>query len=222
MIYKSILNIIILVLQMTDQDVKKISMPNAPNGADPLPEQYYKKPYNTYRRAKFIIFSSVLKHHTKFLALKPTERFTLIEKIERSCFNSSITKANEENTPTKWDNEIFRDIYNILCAKIAANISQENNVKNPNLANKIIDGLIQFNDLPKMTSQELYPEKYEIVLKKIESSKAVKKSVKTTVMYKCRRCRRNECTYENLYNRSLDEGVNLKITCVPCGYQWNA
>ncbi len=194
----------------------------APKGADPLPVKYYEKRYNTVRRAKLILFSSVFKQHPKFLEKTVTERFALIEKIERACSNYTIDKSKELNIPTKWENQDYQYIYSIICAKIAANIDQTNNVCNTYLCNAILQNEIDVTMLPKMTSQELFPEKYKTVLSKLELSKNVEKTVRTTAMYTCRRCKKSECTYENLYNRSLDEGVNLIITCVSCGKEWKA
>jgi transcription elongation factor S-II len=193
-----------------------------PTGADPLPIKYYELPYNTTRRAKLILFSSVFKQHEIFMQKTMDERFAILERIERACSNYTIDKSKELNIPTKWDNQDYQYIYTIICAKIAANIDQENTVHNTYLCGAILRDEIDINTLPKMTSQELFPEKYKTVLSKLELSKNVEKTVRTTAMYTCRRCKKSECTYENLYNRSLDEGVNLIITCVSCGKEWKA
>jgi DNA-directed RNA polymerase subunit M/transcription elongation factor TFIIS len=191
---------------------------NKPLNPDPLPIKYYSKPYNGFRRAKLILFNSVLKQHKEFMAT--SDHFSIVEKIERSCFNYTIEKAIELNVPTDWHDEYFQYLYSINCAKIASNIDLQNNVHNTYLAPAIIRGEIDIKALPRMTSQELFPEKYKSVLTKLEESKNVERTVKTTALYTCRRCKKAECIYENLYNRSLDEGVNLMITCMSCGLQW--
>jgi DNA-directed RNA polymerase subunit M/transcription elongation factor TFIIS len=192
-----------------------------PDAFDPLMSKHYSKPYNRYRRAKLIIFSSVLKHHAEFRAMPIAARFDIVEKLERSCYNGTIDKAKECNIPTKWENELFQDVYTMICAKISSNIDQTGNVKNPYLTSAILVGEIDIAALPKMSSQDLYPAKYRAVLDHIAASKSVTRTVKTSAMYKCRRCHKNECTIDNRYNRSLDEGVNLSITCVSCGFEWN-
>ena len=191
------------------------------HNADPLDHKYFSSPYNVHRRAKLSMFSNVIKGHASIISMSIAERFNLIEKIERSCFNCTIAKATEENIPTKWNNTMFRYVYDVLCAKIASNLSTTNSVKNTYLLPAIIDGSIKISELPKMTSQELFPDKYKEIIIKLETSKNVKKTVKTSSMYRCRRCGKYECTIENRYNRSLDEGVNLTITCVACGNEWN-
>jgi DNA-directed RNA polymerase subunit M/transcription elongation factor TFIIS len=193
-----------------------------PDNSDPLPIKYYKKPYNTTRRSKLILFSSVLKQHMIFIDLALDKRFELIESIERACMNYTIDKSKELNVPSKWENEEFVFIYDTLCAKIAANIDQTNSVRNTYLTQKIISGEIDIPSLPKMSSQDLFPEKNKNVLRKLQESKNVERTIRTTAMYTCRRCKKSECTLENLYNRSLDEGVNLMVTCINCGLEWKA
>jgi len=195
--------------------------PAIPANSDPLLEKHYKEPYNIYRRAKLILLSSAFKHHDRFLQMQIPDRFLLIEKIERACLNFSIEKAKEYNIQTKWSVEMYQDLYSIICARIASNITQDNTVKNSYLANAIFDNQLKISDLPRLSSQELYPDKYREVIYKLEQSKNVQKTVRTTAMYKCRRCHKSECTIENRYNRSLDEGVNLTITCMSCGFEWN-
>lgn len=192
------------------------------NNPDALPEKYYIKPYTTARRAKISMFSDVLKQHKQILEMPVQERFCLVEKIERSCFNASIDKATAENIPVKWTNEMFKAVYGVLCAKIVSNLSTTNSVKNTYLLPAILSAEVDINNLPKMSSQELFPEKYKEVIVKLEISKNVQRTIKTSAMYRCRRCGKNECTIANRYNRSLDEGVNLTITCVACGNEWNA
>lgn len=210
------------VLVPVPEMAKNWRLASVPDNPDPLPPYLYRPPYNLQRRAKFILFSSVFKHHAKFVEKSVDDRFALLKKIERSCYNYTFGKAQELNIPTKWLDPDFNNIYTIVCAKIASNIDQTNSVCNTYLADAIMNDTINILNLPKMTSQELHPEKYRTVLQQLEMSKNVSRTVRTTAMYTCRRCRKSECTYENLYNRSLDEGVNLIITCMSCGLEWKA
>ena len=186
-----------------------------------LLKKHYEPPYNKQRRAKLILFMHVLLQHDAFKEFSTPDKFLMVERIERSCFNYTISKAMELNIPTNWENELFSDTYTLICAKISSNIDQEDEIKNPYLAGAILNGTINIKDLPKMTSQELYPAIYVNILNKIEIAKNIKQTVKTTSMYRCRRCHKTECTYEPRYNRSLDEGINLTVHCVSCGNSWH-
>ena len=190
---------------------------------EPLDIVFYQTEYNVIRRAKALLFITGFKEHEdniKFIELINLQKIIL--DIENACYNYTINKANEENIPADWSNDLFTEIYHATCAKIYSNISKKCGVSNNYLICHIVNNNLDINKLPYMSSQELFPEKYKELISKLEASKNVTRTVKTTSMYKCRRCHKNECTEENRYNRSLDEGVNLTITCMSCGYQWNA
>lgn len=188
----------------------------------PLPVEFYEKPYNGTRRCKISAFDTCMSAYKSYTDMKPVDRFNLIKKIERACLNATVAKANEENIPPLWEKDLFRDIYHAICYKISSNIDAYGPVKNYKLARDIIAGNLNITSLPRQTSQELYPDKYAEILNRIEKSKNATHTVKTSAMYKCRRCFKSECVIENRYNRSLDEGVNLSVQCVSCGLQWNA
>jgi DNA-directed RNA polymerase subunit M/transcription elongation factor TFIIS len=188
---------------------------------EPLDITFYNTEYNVIRRAKALLFITAFKEHKDIKISKNNIQQIIID-IENACFNYTINKANEENIPSDWSNDLFTEIYHAICAKIYSNISKNAGVYNNYLVNNILNNMIDITKLPYMSSQELFPEKYKDLISKLEASKNVTRTIKTTSMYKCRRCHKNECTEENRYNRSLDEGVNLTITCMSCGYQWNA
>jgi len=149
------------------------------------------------------------------------KRLDLLKKLEKACYNCTFDKAIEDNIITSWDDQSFCDIYHAICAKISMNISSFL-VNNTTLPKLILEGRVSLPSLPNRSSQDLFPEKYVDIMKKVEASKTATVTFKTTAMYRCPQCKKNECIYENRYNRSLDEGVNLYITCMNCSYQWCA
>jgi DNA-directed RNA polymerase subunit M/transcription elongation factor TFIIS len=191
---------------------------------EPLDISFYQPPYNVIRRAKALLFITALNEHNEYNDYKKhnEHKQKIIVDIENACYNYTVKKANEENIPSEWASELFKEIYHAVCAKIYSNLSKYSGVNNYYLINNIFNDTIDINKIPYMSSQELFPDKYKDLISKLEASKNVSRTIKTTSMYKCRRCHKNECTEENRYNRSLDEGVNLTITCMSCGFQWNA
>ncbi len=183
----------------------------------PLPLFFYKHPYNRLRRAKIIVFGNVLDEYEQFRLLTDKKRFSKLKKLESACFNYAIDRAFEENIPTSWSIPLFGELYSSICYKVSSNIDKNDLVNSSFLADRIINNLIDIKQVPRLPSYELCPHKYADLLRQIEESKNVQFSIKTTSMYKCGKCKKSECTYENLYNRSLDEGVNIKVTCINCG-----
>ena len=189
---------------------------------DPLDIMFYSKEYNIHRRAKIILFSSCLLEHEHYKNMTQIKKIDILAQMESACYRYAIEKADEQNIPTEWNSLLFKEIYHAICGKISNNITTTGSIKNTYLPTAIFNGTIDISALPSMSSQYLYPDKYKDLISKLEESKKVAHTIKTSSMYKCRRCHKSECTEENRYNRSLDEGVNLTITCVSCGYRWNA
>jgi len=187
----------------------------------PLDVYFYKKPYNYTRRAKLILFCSLLTEYEDFVLMSYPLQMDLIKKLERSCYNCTIEDANANNIIAAWENDNFCNIYHSTCYKISSNLEIGGMVSNPNIAIKLLNDKISAAELPKMTSPELFPQKYVKIQSRIELSKSVSQTVNVTSKYTCRKCKESKCTEENLYNRSLDEGVNVRITCDNCGHKWN-
>lgn len=188
----------------------------------PLKAYHYHPPYNRLRRAKLILFGNVLSEYSKFNDSTYDERLKIIDAIEKSCKNQTIEKAQETNIVATWVNDLFCELYNGVCYRVSSNLEKNGLVANPTFANDMLNDKQSLNNIANLTSVEMYPDRYEIIRKRIQLSKEIEQTMKTTSLYTCGKCFEKKCTYENLYNRSLDEGVNLKLTCVNCGHEFRA
>lgn len=177
--------------------------------------------FELVRRVKWQTFGYLLNQWNKFADLQLEQKQRLISELENSFYCYTKHLAQDRNIPQDWENENFIELYHAVCAEILANIDI-NNIANTSLVIGIIDNTINIEQLPRLSASELFPAKYADILSRIEQAKNVNTTVRTSKMYTCRRCKRSECKIENRYNRSLDEGTNLSITCVACGNQWNA
>ena len=139
----------------------------------------------------------------------------MVKRIERSCYNASVFKADDEDIRNTWSNPRFVDIYATICVKISNNLEDSEK-----LFTKIIDGTIPVKRLAFMSSQELQPELHKKIIGKIEVRFKQVIHFKECKLYKCAKCKSKKCKAEKLYNRGLDEGVNLEITCQECGHKW--
>ena len=188
----------------------------------PLPAKFYAEPYTRHRRAKLMLFNYCFSYTAQYMDMSYDDRMQLLQQLERSCYNYTISKAIDENIMATWSNDIFCALYHATCYKISSNTDASNEISNKQLISKILDKTIDINALPSMTSQELYPEQYTDILQRIAASKNIVQSVKTSAMYRCSKCKENKCTIVPRFNRSLDEGVNLTVTCMNCSFEWNA
>lgn len=175
------------------------------------------------RRAKLILFRYVLLTHDEFTHWDDADLWDYVRKLEVACHNATIKKAYDENIICSYDDELFCSLYHSICYRVSSNLDRNSLVNNKTLIKKILNKEITISELPLLSSVELYPEIHQDIIDKVEASKHVKINYKISALYKCPKCKKQECRVsDNLYNRSLDEGVNLIITCLHCGHEFSA
>jgi DNA-directed RNA polymerase subunit M/transcription elongation factor TFIIS len=148
--------------------------------------------------------------------------FYIAEKIESGCLNRTIDKSRYYNIRAIWETLKFRELYHDICYKVAVNIDPSSVIGSIHLINLIKNKTVDFVNIANLSSKTLCPEKYEKINKKINLRVNQEVKVKYSTLYRCFRCKNNKCTSERVYNRSLDEGVNLRITCTVCYNEWGA
>jgi DNA-directed RNA polymerase subunit M/transcription elongation factor TFIIS len=145
----------------------------------------------------------------------------IIKYLERGCLNRSIEKSKTYNIRCVWTNEKFIDLYHSICYKVSCNIDSTSSVESNYIIQKIMNNGVKSINVANMTSKELCPKKYEQLDKKLNKRTNLERKIKFSEMYRCSKCKRNQTTTERRYARSWDEGTDLTINCVNCGYSWN-
>lgn len=186
----------------------------------PIHMKFYQEPYNFHRRSKLLLISNILNKNDIFKNKKLVDKYEIIEKLEEACYVYSVEKATSMDIYTSWDNDIFVELYYLTWYRIMINLDPDSMVNNDKLLNDLFNGKLSANLLANMKSMELCPNKYTYILEKIEKSKHVKQTLKTSSLYTCHRCKKNKCLIENVITRSLDEGVSVRVTCANCWYVW--
>ena len=137
--------------------------------------------------------------------------------IEKSIYNKCLEEATEKTIIKRWDNKFFVMIYIDKLKNIYFTL------KNPEILSKIQKGIFKTSDIAFKTHQELYPEKWSILMedKKLRlENKYFPKIEASTDNFVCRKCKSNECTYYQLQTRSADEPMTTFVTCIKCGTRW--
>lgn len=143
------------------------------------------------------------------------------EIIEKSIFNLTIKDARERRIERSWSNDKFKWYYKKNYMKIIGNIYLNRN--SDFVLNKIKLGLWEPDKIISMKSQILYPDMWEALIlksaKKMESL-GKEKNMQGTSMFKCGKCRLNNCTYFQMQTRSADEPMTTFVTCLNCNKRW--
>lgn len=181
---------------------------------------FYKNPnYPVPRIGKVILFYKYLCRHKAFASINLEKMHDIVKSLERSCFSDTIKKSRENDLINRWDNEEFEDLYHYICGRVIVYLDyKETVVEN---VNKIINSLINENGyakkFPTLTHKDIYPELYKSIIER--QTAGDQKKIKYSKLYPCPKCKKSLSTISNRYNRSLDEGMSLTITCVYCGFE---
>jgi DNA-directed RNA polymerase subunit M/transcription elongation factor TFIIS len=181
---------------------------------------YDNKLYNKNRRAILLLIAGILEKNKKFKLKHKQIQSSIIINIELSCYNQTITKADELLIYQSWDNDKFTYLYYLNCNKITKNLDIESEVNSSYLINKILQNSININNIASMTSEELCPNKSQNIKDTINKRNNQEIKPKTSTLYTCKNCKRKEVSIHQIQIKALDEGTNLSLTCQFCNYRW--
>jgi DNA-directed RNA polymerase subunit M/transcription elongation factor TFIIS len=143
------------------------------------------------------------------------------ELIEKSIYNTTIRQAKQRLINRDWQESDFKRLYRYNYYRIIANLDYNTNANY--VLNKLRYGIWKPDELVAMKPELLYPELWESVL--LKNSKKLmaigrEKNQQGTSMFKCGKCRMNNCTYFQMQTRSADEPMTTFVTCLNCDKRW--
>jgi len=97
--------------------------------------------------------------------------------------------------------------------------------KNPMLSHNVMCGLISSEKLATMTSEEMASSEMktlreEFTKEGIKDHQMAKTGGTNTSLFKCGRCGKSDCSYNQLQTRSADEPMTTFVFCNNCGHRW--
>ena len=154
----------------------------------------------------------------------PTWKIELLkmpELMEKNIYNTTIKEARAKLIERVWTNEQFKWIYKKNYMKIFGNIKTNKNADF--VLNKIKYGLWEPQNILSMKPQLLYPDLWEeLLLKNAKKLNMIGKEMNQqgTDIFRCGKCKKNNCTYYQMQTRSADEPMTTFVTCLECGKRW--
>ena len=143
------------------------------------------------------------------------------EIIEKSIYNSAIKEARLRYIQRSWECTDFKKLYKTNYFKVYGNIKLNKNADF--VLNKIKYGIWEPEKIVSMKITELYPDIWEeIIIKNGKKMEMLSKqnNVQGTSMFKCGKCKLNNCTYYQMQTRSADEPMTTFVTCLNCSNRW--
>lgn len=109
--------------------------------------------------------------------------------------------------------------------RVRSRVANLKDLKNPSLRQNFISGAIQPSHLAKMTPEEMASDEMKKIREKFvkeainDAQLATVQGTKTD-MLKCGKCKKKNCTYNQLQTRSADEPMTTFVLCNECGNRW--
>ena len=143
------------------------------------------------------------------------------EIMEKSIYNTTIKEARAKLIERSWSSQQFKWLYKKNYMKVYGNIKLNKNADF--VLGKIKYGLWEPDSIVSMKPQELFPDMWEdIIVKSARKMELLSRenNVQGTSMFKCGKCKKNNCTYYQMQTRSADEPMTTFVTCLNCSKRW--
>lgn len=143
--------------------------------------------------------------------------------VEIGIYNWCIDYAEKENIIRNWKNPRFQQLYKDKAVSILVNLDKDSYVNNVRLLDRLKEGEFLPHELAYLQRENICPERWRVLLdNKMKKDMHIteEKPAAMTNEFRCGKCKKRECVYQELQVRSADEPMTLFITCLNCGNKW--
>lgn len=109
--------------------------------------------------------------------------------------------------------------------RVRSRVANLKDSRNPQLRQNVLIGLISAQKIAVLTAEEMASKEMKQLREKltkeaINDHQMAKTGGTTTDLFKCGKCRKNNCTYNQVQTRSADEPMTTFVYCNECGNRW--
>uniref|UniRef100_A0A3P8V598 Transcription elongation factor A (SII), 3 n=1 Tax=Cynoglossus semilaevis TaxID=244447 RepID=A0A3P8V598_CYNSE len=109
--------------------------------------------------------------------------------------------------------------------RVRSRISNLKDPKNPGLRKNVLAGNIELSRIASMSAEEMASDELKqlrsvLTQEAIREHQMAKTGGTTTDLLQCEKCRKKNCTYNQMQTRSADEPMTTFVLCNECGYRW--
>ncbi|XP_058603554.1 transcription elongation factor A protein 3 isoform X19 [Onychostoma macrolepis] len=136
--------------------------------------------------------------------------------------------ANCEGMAAEIEDHIYQEIKATDMKyknRVRSRISNLKDPKNPNLRKNVLAGAIELSRIAIMTAEEMASDELKqlrnvLTQEAIREHQMAKTGGTTTDLLQCGKCRKKNCTYNQVQTRSADEPMTTFVLCNECGNRW--
>ncbi|NXY17680.1 TCEA3 protein, partial [Atrichornis clamosus] len=109
--------------------------------------------------------------------------------------------------------------------RVRSRISNLKDPKNPSLRRNVLCGVIEPGLIARMTAEEMASDELKklrnaMTQEAIREHQMAKTGGTVTDLFQCGKCKKKNCTYNQVQTRSADEPMTTFVLCNECGNRW--
>ncbi|CAL8358300.1 unnamed protein product [Arctogadus glacialis] len=109
--------------------------------------------------------------------------------------------------------------------RVRSRISNLKDPKNPGLRRNVLAGYIEMTRIASMSAEEMASDELKqlrnvLTQEAIREHQMAKTGGTTTDLLQCSKCRKKNCSYNQVQTRSADEPMTTFVLCNECGNRW--
>lgn len=179
---------------------------------------YQDKAYNKLRGAYMISIANFLNDY--LIDEEINQHRDMILALEQSGYAHAVEVAENEVLPVDFDNPAFNHLYRTKLMRITKHLDISSEVGDDHLASMLLDSKIDPLKVSKLANEDLSPCHNNQLIETLNTRRNQCTTLKTSTLYRCKKCNKKETTVRSVQMRSLDEGESIVVNCVFCGYKW--
>ncbi|XP_076594426.1 transcription elongation factor A protein 3 isoform X2 [Chaetodon auriga] len=136
--------------------------------------------------------------------------------------------ANCESMAAEIEDHIYQEIKATDMKyknRVRSRISNLKDPKNPGLRRNVLAGSIELSRIASMSAEEMASDELKqlrnvLTQEAIREHQMAKTGGTTTDLLQCGKCKKKNCTYNQVQTRSADEPMTTFVLCNECGNRW--
>ncbi|XP_021231289.1 transcription elongation factor A protein 3 [Numida meleagris] len=136
--------------------------------------------------------------------------------------------VNCEKMASEIEDHIFQELKSTDMKyrnRVRSRISNLKDPKNPNLRRNVLCGAIAPALIARMTAEEMASDELKelrnaMTQEAIREHQMAKTGGTVTDLFQCGKCKKKNCTYNQVQTRSADEPMTTFVLCNECGNRW--
>ena len=136
--------------------------------------------------------------------------------IEASCYNATVLISKQSAVRRAWDNPAFTNIYSARCGSVLGLLDPASapcRAYGADLGSRLFRGEVSPAAVGGARERDLCAAATAAEVAEIANRSAQTVKLKSSTLFRCPFCKKNECTYQEVQLRGADEEPDYRCIC---------